>query len=93
MLADFAAGRGRQMVVRARDFDERCGERPTVVAMAYRGACAIGDFHEARAAATRLREHDDEVGAWRLLPCPVLDGHPVRTERPDRSRRHVGNVP
>jgi hypothetical protein len=51
-------------------FDEACSESPMVLAMAYRGACSLGDTRTTAAIAERLAALPaDAVPGWRCLPC------------------------
>jgi hypothetical protein len=70
LLDMHAAGEDRALLSFARELDEACGERPMVLAMAYRGACGSGDTRAADAIAERLAALPAEAApSWRCLPC------------------------
>jgi hypothetical protein len=70
LLEMHAAREDRALLAFALEFDEACGERPMVLAMAYRGACNAGDAGAANAIAERLAAYPAEAApGWRCLPC------------------------
>jgi hypothetical protein len=69
LLEMHAAREDRALLAFALEFDDQCGERPMVLAMAYRGACSTGDA-TAAAIADRLATFPAEAApGWRCLPC------------------------